>query len=163
MTFSQILAVDYNIILEQQYDVYLTVKIGIEVNQAPYFETWDESLTVEVVAGDKAVTQDLPPIIDPEGDSVDLVPEISYGLDFLAYSIELSSNRRSIIFDYENLNLHEIGLNQTLVHIQITLDDGHEREEQPQYTLVLYLTQKIIETESTNLEFEDQQNQNAAD
>ena len=70
----------------------MTVEIGIEVNQAPYFETWDESLTVQVVAGDKAVTQDLPLVIDPEGDSVDVILEMLYGLDFLAYFIELSSN-----------------------------------------------------------------------
>ena len=53
---------------------------------------------------------------------------------------------RSIKFDFEDMNLIDMGIPEGLKHINIRLDDGQERETLPQYTLPIYLTQAESES-----------------
>ena len=73
--------------------------------------------------------------------------DMSYGIPKqLAKKITLSDDMRSIEFDFEDLNLIDMGIPEGLKHINIRLDDGQERDTLPQYTLPIYLTQAESES-----------------
>ena len=73
--------------------------------------------------------------------------EMSYGIPKnLAKRITLSDDMRSIEFDFEDVNLIDMGISGGLKHIRIRLDDGQDRETLPQYKLAIYLTQAESES-----------------